>query len=346
MNARAGFLGAVLTLLSAVSLAAGSESGQTRVAGAGATFPAPLYQEWIKEYGKTHPDVSLSYDAVGSGEGVRRFLDGSADFGSSDSALSDADLGKVNPQRGALMIPTTAGMIVLAYHIPGVGEGLTLTRDVYVDIFAGRINAWNDPRIAATNPDLRLPNKQIFTVVRRDSSGTTFAMTNHLSAVSPWWKDQGPGVGKLVRWPGRAMTAAGNEGVAQRVKITDGAIGYMGYEFAHRIGLPMATLYNKAGNAIAPSPSAGQAALASVAEIPADLRVFLPDPGGAASYPIVTYTWLLLNERYENEDKARALKEALVWDLGAGQSIAQRMGFIPLPQEMVAKATETVARVH
>ena len=316
------------------------------ISGAGATFPAPLYQRWIIDYRAVRPDLTFTYDAKGSGEGVKRFLAGTVDFGASDAALSDAELKQVDPQRGAVMIPMTAGMVVLAYNIPGVAEGLTLSRDLYVDIFAGRIRRWDDPRIAAANPGLALPDKAIVTVVRRDSSGTTFAMTNHLASVDPWWADQGPGVGKLVDWPGNAMTASGNAGVAQRVKITDGAIGYMEYEFAERLGLPIATLQNKAGQMIIPSPAAGQAALAALPDIPADLRVFVPDPAGPDAYPIVSCSWLLLNEHYPDPAKAAALKEALTWGLDQGQSVAKDLGYVPLPAALIAAAGAALDRVR
>jgi phosphate transport system substrate-binding protein len=274
MKASKRLAGAVLAALVAGLLGACSDkpaekaqvpAGGTLISGAGATFPAPLYKRWMIDYRETRPDLNFTYDAVGSGEGIQRFLAGEVDFGASDAAMSDKDLAKVDPKRGALMVPMTAGMVVLAYNIPGVTEGLTLARDVYPDIFAGKIKSWNDPRIRATNAGVSLPDKQILTVVRRDSSGTTFAFTNHLGSANPWWKDKGPGIGKLIDWPGTAMTASGNEGVAQRVKITDGSIGYMEYEFAERLGLPIATLYNQAGQAVMPSPAAGQAALASAA---------------------------------------------------------------------------------
>jgi len=316
------------------------------VKGAGATFPQPLYQRWIEEYRKDHPDVAFSYEGVGSGGGIKRFLAGEVDFGASDAAMSDRDLEKVDPSRGAVMIPMTAGMVVLAYNIPGVTEGLVLPRDVYVDIFAGKIRRWNDPRIVEANPGATLPSADIVTVVRRDSSGTTFAMTNHLAAADPWWATDGPGVGKLVDWPGNAMTAVGNEGVAQRVKITDGGIGYMGYEFARRLGLPMATIGNQAGQLIAPSAESGTAALGSVRRIPGDLRVFVPDPDEAGAYPIVTYTWILLNRHYADPAKAAALKDALSWGLGMGQAVADEMGYVPLPQSMVARAGEVLATVQ
>lgn len=355
MSAFKRYAGLVLMLLLTAVLAAcgpqtppstaGQETGLT-VKGAGATFPAPLYAKWIEEYRRTHPGVSVTYDPVGSGEGVKRFLAGTVDFGASDAALSDPDLAKVDPARGAVMVPMAAGLVVLAYNIPGVPAGLTLTREAYLAIFAGRIHTWNDPRIAAANPGLQLPKTDIVPVVRRDSSGTTFIMTNHLAAIDPWWATQGPGVGKLVDWPG-AMTAVGNEGVAQRIKITQGAIGYVGYEFAHRLGLPVAALQNKAGAVVPPSPAAGQAALASVGDqVPADLRLFVPDPLGAESYPILGYTWILLDARYADPAKAEALKTALGWGLGEGQSFTTALGYVPLPETMVAKASAALIGVR
>jgi phosphate transport system substrate-binding protein len=356
MKAIARLTGVCVTLLLAALVGACGErtpQGNTSnagpevaIKGAGSTFVAPLVAKWIEEYRRDHPNVAVTYDAVGSGEGVKRFLAGTVDFGASDAALNDKELAQVDPQRGAIMIPMAAGMVVLAYNIPGVPAGLRLARDVYPDLFAGRIHTWNDPRIAATNPGLQLPDLNIVPVVRRDGSGTTFIITNHLGAVDPWWAKQGPGVGKLVGWPG-AMTAVGNEGVAQRVKITAGAIGYVGYEFAQRLGLPMAALQNKAGTLVAPSAAAGQLALASVGEqVPADLRLFVPDPGGAGAYPIVGYTWVLLDERYAEPAKAQALKDALGSGLGKGQSFAVALGYVPLPEIVAAKAVAALARVR
>lgn len=322
------------------------ESKGLAIKGAGSTFIAPLLTKWIEAYRRTHEAVAFTYDAVGSGKGVERFLAGTVDFGATDAALNDKELVQADPQRGAVMIPMAAGMVVLAYNVPGITGGLRLARDVYLDIFAGRIRTWNDPRISATNPGLELPKTEIVRVVRRDSSGTTFIMTNHLGAADPWWAGQGPGVGKLVDWPG-AMTAVGNEGVAQRVKITAGAIGYMGYEFAQRLGLPVATLQNKSGTMVAPNPQDAQLALASVGDqVPADLRLFVPDPDGAGSYPIVGYTWVLLDAHYADPAKAQALKEALGWGLGEGQSLAGTLGYVPLPPAVVAKARDALAAVR
>jgi phosphate transport system substrate-binding protein len=321
-----------------------SGPGPVTITGAGATFPQPLYKRWIEAYGDLYPNVSFSYDGVGSGEGIKRFLAEAVDFGASDAAMTDADLAEVGP-RGAVMVPMTAGMVVLAYNISGVGGALRLPRDVVADIFAAHIGYWDDPRIAAANPGVMLPHRGITPVVRRDSSGTTFILTNHLAAANDWWRTDGPGAGKQVDWPGRAMEVNYNEGVAQRVKISDGAIGYMEYEFAERLGLPVAALQNKAGAYVEPSPRAGTAALASITDIPDDLRVFAPDPPGAGAYPIVSYTWLLLYGTYSDSVKRDALKDAVIWGLTEGQPIAEAMGYIPLPEPMVELAKAQVEAI-
>jgi phosphate transport system substrate-binding protein len=317
-----------------------------QIRGAGATFPEPLYQRWIALYGEKHPEVAFSYEGVGSGQGIKRFLAEEVDFGASDAAMSDADLDKVG-DRGALMIPMTAGMVVLAYNVPGVGDGLKLPRDLVADIFAGKVSHWDDPRIESANPGVTLPHRTITPVVRRDSSGTTFVLTNHLGAAHPWWaSDEGPGVGKQIDWPGNTMEVNYNEGVAQRVRTSEGTIGYMEYQFADRLGLPIATLENKAGTFVSATPRAGTAALASVDEIPDNLRVFVPDPAGADAYPIVSYTWLLLYERYPDTAKRDALQDAVLWGLTDGQAIAEEMGYIPLPEAMVELAQARVDAIR
>ncbi len=200
----------VLTFLSH-GAAQTTSSTKVRLEGAGATFPAPLYKKWIGLYASQNPDVSIEYRDVGSGEGVKRFLAQSVDFGASDGALTDEQMATLKP--GARLVPATAGIVVLAYNLPGIGGQLRLSREVYADIFLRKIDKWNDPRLQAINPTLNLPNRSIAIAARQDGSGTTFALANHLSAVSEAWRS-GPGVGYLVDWGGRAMRARGNEGVA------------------------------------------------------------------------------------------------------------------------------------
>jgi phosphate transport system substrate-binding protein len=344
---------AAAALVSALLISCGGESTEEQAAsqaaiqikGAGATFPEPLYQSWIGRYKEENPDVDFSYEGVGSGEGIKRFIAEEVDFGASDAAMKDDEIAQV--QRGVKLIPVTAGMVVLAYNLPGVEGELKLPRDVYVDIFLDKVSRWDDPRIVAANPDLKLPAKLIQPIVRRDSSGTTFAFTNHLNAASPAWGEAGLKPAKLIDWPGAAMTGIGNEGVAQKVKISHGSIGYMEYGFAKRLGLPVVTLQNQAGTYVKPSAKSGRDALAAAAaNLPDDLRLFLPDPAGADSYPIVSLSWILLYGSYADGAVGSALKKAMTWGLNQGQAAAEEMGYIPLPDNIVSKATEAVVGIQ
>jgi phosphate transport system substrate-binding protein len=248
---------------------------------------------------------------------------------------------------GVQLIPATAGAIVLAYHLPDVPGELRLSRAVYTDIFLGKIRYWNDERIKQLNPHLKLPKLNIVTVTRSDSSGTTWAFTNHMNAISRKWSEQGPGVGKKVDWPGNSMASRYNEGVAMRIKYSWGSIGYVEYGIAKRAGLAMATLENKAGQYVRPNDESGTITLANTStEMPANLRMFLPDPGGTNSYPIVTYTWLLLYKTYSNEAKAAQVKQFVNWGLTEGQTYAAEYGYAPLPEPVAASALKALAAVQ
>lgn len=324
-----------------------ADAGDTlRVQGAGATFPEPVYQAWFRRYNEERADVQFSYQGVGSGEGIRRFIAEAVDFGGSDSAMSDEQIAQV--PRGVHLIPATAGMVVLAYNLPGVEGELRLPRDVYVDIFLGKIWRWDDPRILAANPGLNLPPRLIQTVVRRDGSGTTYAFTNHLSTISPKWANEGPGTGTHLNWPGGAMTGNGNEGVAHKILISHGSIGYVEYFFAQRLGLPIAALENQAGNFVKPDAESGRRALeaAAAARMPENLRLFVPDPEAPDAYPIVSLSWLLLYGQYPEPEKAAALKAAVTWALQEGQPIAREMGYIPLPDNIAAAANRAIANIR
>jgi phosphate transport system substrate-binding protein len=313
--------------------------------GAGATFPAPLYQRWIKEFMKIRNEFSIFYDAVGSGEGIQRFMAEKVAFGGSDAAMTNEQMAKV--QRGVQLIPATAGIIVLVYHIPNVPSGLRLSREVYTDIFLGKIRYWNDNRILELNPNLELPKLGIVTVTRSDSSGTTWAFTNHLSTVSDQWRNKGPGVGKKVDWPGNSMASRYNEGVAARVRRSWGGIGYVEYGVAKRAGLPMAVLENKSGQYIAPSDTSGTATLANAsARLPSNLRMFIPDPDGEDSYPIVTYSWLLIYKSYPNTTQGQWVKQFVNWGLNKGQTFAAEYGYSPLPESVVQSALNALSGVR
>jgi phosphate transport system substrate-binding protein len=315
------------------------------VQGAGATFPAPLYKKWIDAYTKSHPGVSITYDAVGSGEGVSRFVTGSVDFGASDSPLTEAEVARVT--RGVIAIPGTAGMIVAAYSLPGLTGELKLPRDVYPDIFAGKITRWDDPRIQAANPDIKMPKRNIALVARLDGSGTTDAFTQHLAAVSEAWRGPTLKPGRLVNWPGTAMLARGNEGVASRIKISEGAIGYVEYGFAKRLGLPVAALQNHAGEFVRPTDKAGQVALAEGKATRAqDLRLLTLDPDSPQAYPIVTFSWLLVYGEYKDGRKGEALTNFVTWGLTEGQVLGSDLGYLALPPPVVSRGQAAVAGVR
>ena len=315
---------------------------------AGATFPSILYNHWIVAYHNRNPKVMIEYSPIGSGEGVRRFIGKnitekeSVDFGASDTAMSDTEL--VSADNNALMIPVTASCVVLAYSIRGIKTDLKLSRRAYAGIFLGEIKQWNDPLIAESNPGVKLPDLTIATAVRLDSSGTTFAFTKHLDAISEKWRSQfGPGT--LVRWPGNAKRATGNQGVAGLIANSDGAVGYVGFEFAEKMGLKTAALENREGRFVKPSLESCRAALA-LAELPENLRVFAPDPKGPHSYPIATYSWLLLRKKYKNPETATALREFVQWSLRDGQGYAPEIGYIQLPVTVADKAQAAVNSIQ
>lgn len=308
--------------------------------GAGATFPAMLYKKWFTTYQLGHPKDVIVYDTVGSGEGIRRFIgqnvkdEDRVDFGASDAAMRDEEIDRV--AGGAILVPVTAGCVALAYNLPNLSADLKLSREAYAGIFMGQIKNWNDPRIARTNPGVQLPKLTITTIVRQDGSGTTFAFTKHLDAINNAWRSHyGPAT--LVNWPGNSMRASGNEGVAGRIKQSLGSIGYVSYEFARRTGLKVALLENHAGKFVAPSPQSSASAFAD-AELPDNMRLYVPDPSGADSYPIVTLTWILLYKNYPDQQKAQALQDLFRWCLTDGQKYAPELGYTPLPQNVVARS--------
>jgi phosphate transport system substrate-binding protein len=334
-------ISATLVILASPSHRAFAE---TNLRGAGSTFSAALYNQWIENYHREHPTVSITYDAVGSGEGVRRFVAGSVDFGASDVVLSDREVAQIS--RGAIMVPSTAGMVVLAYNLPGLSGELRLPRDVYPGVLSGQIRYWDDPAIQKSNQGLKLPHRDIVIVARRDSSGTTFALTSHLAAISRAWREQGLGVGKLVEWPSATMLASGNEGVASRIKISEGSIGYVEFGFAKRLGLPVALLQNKTGNFTAPNEATGRAALAAASpNTPAELNQSTVDPSGTDAYPIVTFSWLLLYRQYDQPERGAAVRDFVGWGLSAGQSFGEKMGYLPIPGDVAASGAQALGSV-
>ncbi|MBD9396975.1 phosphate ABC transporter substrate-binding protein PstS [Pseudomonas sp. PDM11] len=329
-----------------VSLCASSVSfaaENVRLTGSGASFPAPIYLSWFKDFSKNTPGVTVDYQSKGSGAGVQDFLNKTVDFAASDSAMSDADIAKV--AEGVQLLPMTAGEIVLAYNLPGNPKGVKLPRDVYSNIFLGKITKWNDPQIAAANPELNLPDLPITVVVRADSSGTTAVFTKHLSAINADFKKE-LGEGNTVNWPGsdKFIKSPKNDGVTATVRQTPGSIGYIEYGFAKLAKVDFAVLQNKAGQYVVPNAESGAEALAAV-KMPENLVAWLPDPDGAKSYPITTYTWMIFRKDNGNPAKAKALRDMVEYSLTEGQKIADSMGYIPLPQSVVDQVRKASANI-
>ena len=312
-----------------------------QLVGAGATFPAPLYQRWFQDLNGKYSKVQVNYQSVGSGAGVEQFTKGTVDFGASDTAMKDEEIQKV-ADRGVILLPMTAGSIVLAYNLPDVAE-LKLPRQVYTDILLGKIKKWNDPAIAKANEGAKLPDQNITIVHRSDGSGTTGVFTKHLSAVSPEWKSK-VGEGKTVQWP-TGIGAKGNEGVTAQIQQTVGAVGYVEYGYAKTNNLKFATLENKDGKFVTPTDQSASKTLEGV-KLPENLRAFIADPEGADSYPIVTYSWLLVPKKVADPEKAKAMEAMIEYGLTEGQKIAPELGYVPLPKnvvEQVAAAADQIS---
>ena len=342
--ARAPMLAAALALFALLPFSAPNVAiaQDIRLIGSGASFPFPIYSAWFKQFSKDTRGVIVDYQAKGSGAGIQDFINHTVDFAGSDAAMTDAEIAKV--EGGVVLIPITAGEIVIAYNLPGNPAALKLPRDVYPEIFLGKVTRWNDPRIAAANPDVKLPDLPITVVRRSDSSGTTFVFTKHLSAINPEFAKQ-VGSGTTVEWPNsdKIVGAPKNDGVTATIKQTPGALGYIEYGYAKLTKTPAAALQNKSSNYVEPSAKSGEATLAA-AKLGPDLRGWIDDPEGAEAYPIATFTWLLF---YKNQDdkKAAVLRQLVEYCATKGQAIADSMGYIPLPANVVEKIKAAAAEI-
>jgi phosphate transport system substrate-binding protein len=339
MNYRSWCVPLIAAALCCVCASCAESDEDITLQGAGATLPAPLYKRWFLEYYQQHPAVRVNYQAIGSGAGIRQFTEGLVHFGASDSAMTDKEIEKV--PSGVQLLPMTAGSIAICYNLPEAPE-LRLSRKVLVDILLGKIEVWNDAAIAADNPSVSLPDMPITFIRRSEGSGTTFAFTNHLSAISPEWKKD-PGVGKTVVWK-VGIGAKGNSGVAALIQQTPGAIGYVETGYAELSHLPMAFIQNKAGKFLQPTPEHSQAALAGV-ELPQNLRVWITDPEGEDAYPIITYTWILCQKQYADPKVSQTLKQVLRYGLTEGQKLSPELGYVPLPAPVVSKVIKALDNI-
>lgn len=324
-------IAALAAALTAAPLAAQSE---VRLTGAGATFPYPIYSKWVLEYSRARAHVEINYQSIGSGGGIRQFVDRTVDFGATDGPMADSQIAAV--RGNVLHIPTVLGAVVPAYSLPAVTQQLRFTPDVLAGIFLGQITRWNDPRLGAANPGVSLPNQDIVVVHRSDGSGTTYVWTDYLSKVSPEWQRR-VGFATSVNWP-VGLGGRGNEGVASTVRRTPGAIGYVELVYAVQNRISYGLVRNRAGQfvdaTLASTTAAAAAAVAALAD-DTDFRVSITDPAGADAYPIASFTWILIPREMTDAARGRTLLEFLWWATHEGQRHATELGYAALPARAV-----------
>ena len=319
-------------------------AAQTNLTGAGATFPAPIYQKWFNAY-QSVGNAQINYQPNGSGGGIKAVTEGTVDFGASDMPMTDDQLKAFKDKNGygILLFPTVLGAAVPSYNVPGVTGELTFTPEALAGIYLGEIKTWNDPAIAKVNPGMKLPSDKIIVVHRSDGSGTTFCWTDYLSKVSPEWNSK---VGKntSVSWP-TGLGAKGNDGVAGVIKQQKGSIGYVELIYAVKNHLAYGKVKNKSGAAVKADLTSVTAAAASVKEVPADFRVSITDAAGKGAYPISTYTWLLVPAKISDAEKKKALTGFLKWAITSGQASVESLDYAKLPASVVAKEQKQIAMI-
>jgi phosphate transport system substrate-binding protein len=340
------FIGIISALLLA-GLALSKAQGQTVLTGSGATFPYPIYARWFAEYHKLHPDIEIQYNPIGSGGGIREITAGVYDFGASDAPMEFSELREYNAKRGfnVLHFPTVLGADVPIYNIPGVTGELNFTPEALAGIFLGKITKWNDPELTRTNPDARLPDYEITVAYRSDGSGTTYIWTNYLAKVSEDW-DKEIGFGTSIPWP-VGVGGQGNSGVVALVKQTPYSIGYVELAYAIQNKLPYGLVKNQAGNFVKADLESVTAAAASVAQkMPDDFRITITNAPGEKAYPISSFTWLLVPEKFDDKNKLKVMKDFLQWMVTDGQKMTRELLYAPLPEDVVAKEQAAFSKIQ
>jgi phosphate transport system substrate-binding protein len=310
--------------------------------GAGATFPYPIYSKWFSEYSESHSGVKINYQSIGSGGGILQVSQGTVDFGATDGPMSDTQISGAKVK--TMHIPTVLGAVVPVYNIPGVKQQLNFSGDVIADIYLGKITSWNDPRIVKDNPGVSLPGNAILPVYRSDGSGTTYIFTDFLSKVSQDWSKQ---VGKAtsVKWP-TGIGQKGNEGIAGMVRQSPNSFGYVELIYAVQNKMSFGAVKNASGKFVLASTQGVTAAAAAAAKtMPADYRVSITNAPGADSYPISSFTWLLVPLKSSDPAKGKVIAEFLTWMLDKGEAEASNMSYAPLPQPVQDMVRKTIAQV-
>ncbi len=317
------------------------------ITGAGATFPYPIYSKWFSEYQKINADAKISYQSIGSGGGIKQTTEGTVDFGASDIPLTAEELKKAEEKNNSklLQIPTVLGAVVLTYNLPGITANINLSGAVIADIFLGNIKKWNDAKIKADNPGVNFPDKDIVPCTRTDGSGTTYIFTDYLSKVSPEWKEK-KGAAKDLKFT-VGQGAKGNEGVTGFVKQLEYSIGYVELIYALQNKLNYANVKNKDGEFISPElASVTKSADNTVDEMKDGLTLSVTDAKGKGSYPISSYTYMLIFQNQKDAGKGKILKAFMSWALSDGKKFANELGYASLPETVVAKAQELIKGIN
>jgi phosphate transport system substrate-binding protein len=308
-----------------------------KLTGAGATFPYPIYSKWFSEYASAHPGVSINYQSIGSGGGIRQVTAGLVDFGASDGPMTDEQLSSSKVK--LIHIPTVLGAVVPVFNVPGV-QDVKFSGDVLSDIYLGKITQWNDARIVKDNPGVKLPDQKIIVVHRSDGSGTTYIFTDYLSKVNSEWA-LGPGKGASPSWP-CGVGGKGNEGVAGLVRQLPGAIGYVELIYALQNHISFGEVKNAAGIWSRASIDGVTAAAASVKQMPADYRVSITNAPGKDAYPISSFTWLLIPVKSADVAKGKVIKDMLSWIVNSGENEVSALSYAPLPKVVADKVLKSI----
>ncbi len=332
--------------LAAAMVGCGGDAGDVggaRISGAGSTFVYPAMTRWIADYGQKNPGVRINYQSIGSGGGIQQVKSKTVDFGASDAALTDEQL-KDYP--AVVQIPETAGPVCITYNLPGTPANLQFSGPTLAGMFLGAIKSWNDPRIAADNPGVKLPNLPVVVVHRADGSGTTAIFTDYLSAISPEWKTK-VGAGKSVSWPA-GLGGKGSEQVTGQLRQSPGAVGYVELTYAEQNHLPEAKIKNAAGAYVGPTVFATTAAISSFSkELAIDPRRSIVNPPAASkdAYPITGLTFLIIPKDGPDKTKRAALKKFVSYVVAEGQQTAAKLEYAPLPDAVRAYDAEQLKQL-
>lgn len=329
----------LLMLLGTIGLA------QTKLNGAGATFPYPIYAKWFDEYHNQHKDIEINYQSKGSGAGIKQLTEGTVDFGASDGPMTDDQLKQAEDQRKTPIfhIPTVLGAVVPAYNLPDVQSEIKFSGDILAGIYLGKITKWNDPAIAKENPGVKFPDKPIVVIHRAEGSGTTYIFTDYLSKVSPEWQ-QKVGKGTAVQWP-VGLGQQGNEAVANMVRQMDGGLGYVELIYALKNKIAFGPVKNAAGAYVKASLQSTTAAAASMKEMPEDFRVSITNAPGKEAYPIASFTWLLVPAKWTDPTKQKAMVDFLNWMVSTGEGMVTDLNYAPLPKNVAAKVKAKISLI-